>query len=698
MTPSLTSKCRRATYRHLYSHNDALQFPEALLTAIFERYYVILRTVARHGSSVPGPMENRRRMGKRQMAELNLGQSHPASPLWAFENLPDLTKWKWKPPSPPDALNRQVQAQNVERRGMVRSILNWVVGRPAPALAPTTAPTSDMALDDAEGHSTHTPEITEQHLQRMIWDSQTSPLVVIETGLNHLFQDLSSDITTTIRPNFTEFCGVWRESLANGFFSGDAIRSVLDGIQNGLAMLQSDTVQPLERTVADQIMLSLLTASISGLSNNNIYKSKDFDLFVWNDILQRISKLHMNTLRVLAAAMANIPDHHLGDIAADTLKNLNVYLLASAHERKRSSVIRQAGKMAKALMALDPAIHIGIFESGTQCVLDHMALGNLNYRRIRYGWLQLLVRIPGLEFDYLTKVCSILEAGKSGIPLLNRELCELYITSHISTLNHETKLRNTLRENIHGNDDRQFYGLFSLALWQTGQFNHVQDFCRFLEKLGRSQDIVLVVKGLRNLVKNNVMPLVNLASGAHQPILALEIMSLYEQSRRLPGGFWGSKYANKVLKLLARVPFLRHIEVLRALRIRCHVRKRRRTRYKLARTSLILQATAAAKMVAASPTISHRASLTLITQIINHLQRFSGAVVPPTVLQILLHIITRDLALGLPGRTSRIRWLLGLLHKHISRDKMVRIGLAIREWRQLNWEKMMRRRSRERVG
>ncbi|KAI1444459.1 hypothetical protein F5Y02DRAFT_389531 [Annulohypoxylon stygium] len=693
MTPSLASKCRRATYRHLYSHNDALQFPEALLTAVFERYYVILRTVARHGSSVPGPMENRRRMGKRQMAELNFGQSHSASPLWAFENLPDLTQWKWKPPSSPDALTRQVQAQNVERRGMMRSILNWVVGRNAPG-----APALDMTLDDAGDHSTHIPEVAEQTSQRIIWDSKTSPSVVIEAGLDHLFRDLSSDVTTRIRPNFTEFCGCWRECLANDFFSGDTIRSVLDGIQNGLTMLQSDTVKPLERTIADQITLSLLTTSILGLSNGDIYNSKDFDIAVWDDVLQRISKLQMNTLRVFTETIANIPDRHLGDMTADILANLNAYLLASGRDRKRSSVIRQAGKMAKALMALDPASHLQIFESGTQCVLNYMTLGDLEYARIRYGWLQLLVRLPGLEFDYLIKVCSILEAGKSVPPLLNRELCELYITSHISTLNHVTRLRNELRESIHGDNDRQFYGLFSLALWRTGQFSHIQDFCKFLERLGRSQDVVFLVKGIRNLVNNSVKPLANLASGARQPLLALEILGLYEKSRMLPGGFWGSKYSNRVLKLLARSPFLRHVEILRALRVHCRLRKRRRMRYKLAKTSLILQATEAARMVATSPNLSYRTSLKLITDIINHLQRFSGAAIPATVLQVLLHLVTRDLALGGPGRTTRIRWLLELLHKHISRDKMVRVGLAIRKWRRSNWKEMVSRRSREKVG
>ena len=126
MTPSLVSRCRRVTYRYLHPHNDAVQFPEAILTAVFERYYVIIRIAARYGSCVPGPMENRRRMGKRQMAALNFGQSHSASPLWAFENLPDLTQWKWKSPSSLDALLRRGREENIVLYAAICRVLVFV--------------------------------------------------------------------------------------------------------------------------------------------------------------------------------------------------------------------------------------------------------------------------------------------------------------------------------------------------------------------------------------------------------------------------------------------------------------------------------------------------------------------------------------------------------------------------------------------
>ncbi|KAI1208089.1 uncharacterized protein F4807DRAFT_452598 [Annulohypoxylon truncatum] len=679
MTLALALRWRRATHRHLCSYNDATRFPEALLIAVFERYYVILRTVARYGSSVPGPMENRRRIGKRQMGELNFGQSHPASPLWALENLPDLTRWKWKPPSPPNALLQRSGVEKVEGRSMIQSVLGWFAGRVNPA--------PDTASDDIGDQLTRTPDIIEQPLQKIVWDAQTSPPLVIKTGLELLFRDLSSDATDRTRPNFTGFCDNWRMSLASGIFSSEAICSILDGIQNELSMLQSDTIKPLKRIIADAVMLSLLKATTRGLSHSGVHKHNDSDLLVWGYILRGMSKLQINTLGVLAETMANIPERHLVDMPTNILENLcanlNTYLLASGRERERSSLIRQAGQMATILRSLNLAKYPQILQRGTLYVSNYMARKTCDYDRVRYSWLQLLARLPNIDFNYLIAACFVLESGRYARPLSNREICEMYLARHRSTVVDAPTVANTLTERIPGERDELFYGYFILALWRTKQFDHVKAFCNFLEKLGRHQDIMRLAKAFRNLVKNEVRPLVNLTIGVRQPLLAIEILSLYEKSRTGSKKFWQSKSSTKVLKLLTRSPSLRQTEILRALRIKYRAR-RNRIRYRLATKRQILKATKAARAVALSPIISPRASLTLITHCTNYLQSFSRAVIPTPVLRALLHIVTRDLARGEPGRTSRIRWVLGLLHKHVSRDKMIRIGLGIRRWRELN--------------
>ncbi|KAI0890074.1 uncharacterized protein GGS22DRAFT_149939 [Annulohypoxylon maeteangense] len=697
MTTFLALRYRRATYRHLCSHNDAAQLPEALLNVLFDRYYAITRTAARYGSSVPGPMENRRRIGKRHMAELNFGQSRSASPLWALENLPDLTQWKWKPPSSSDELLRQDIARDGKQRGIVQSMMKWFASSTDPALAP--AP--DIASVDVGDYLIHEPDAAEQPLQRIVWNSQTGPSEIIETGLDLISRDLSSDMTVVIKPNFSDFRDRFRECLANGIFSGETTCSVLDGIYNGLAILQSNTVKPLERTIANQFMLGLLTTTILGLSNSSIHKHNDSAHLIWEKILQITSKLQMNSLRILTDSVSNIPDHRLGDISPYILLNLNAYLMASGRERKHSSLVRQANKMAKSLRSLDLASHPQILECGTSYVLNYMASNSAGYSQVRFSWLQLLARLPNVDFDSLVETCSVLESGKHAEPLSNKEICEMYLARHRSTIKEAPTVRNMLAEEVHGNKDSRFYGLFSMAFWQTGQFDHVKDFCKFLEKLGRDQDVMRLAKGLRNLVSNEVRPLANIAIGGRLPLLAIEIISIYEKSRASSRLFWDSEFSSKALKLLMDSPFLRQIEVLRALRVRC-LSRRRRYRYGLASKheiqKITLKAIQAARAVAISPVITPRTSLNLITQCIYYLQRLPRAVVPVPVLRALLHIVTRDLARGGPGRTARIRWVLGLLHRNVGRDHMVRIGLGLRRWRELNLKELNDRRRREGVG
>ncbi|KAI2468820.1 hypothetical protein F4781DRAFT_432054 [Annulohypoxylon bovei var. microspora] len=677
MTPALASQCRRATQRHLCSHINATWLPEAL-TAIFERYYVISRIYARYGSSVPGPMENRRRMGKRQMGELSFGQSHSASPLWALENLADLTQWKWESPLPSDALHRRGRD---EGGSLVPAMWNWVAGH--------TGSAPDIALDDAGDHLTHTPDLAEQPLPKIVWDAQTSPLVVIETGLDLLFRDLSYSTTRTT-PNFTEFCHIWRESLANGLFSGETVCSVIDGIQDGLAILQSDTVKSLERKIGDQIILRLLTTTSVGLSSSGTHRPDYFDCSVWNDIMQRISKLQMNTLRAFTGSMANIPDHHLGDMSTSILANLNAYLLASGRERKRSSLIRQANKMANPLSRLNLANHSQILESSTRLVLDYMASEGLDHSQIRYGWLQLLARLPRVDFSYLAEVCCTLETGKDIEPLSNREICEMYQARHRSSIIDAPTVSNMLAEDIQGYDDSRFYGLFNLALWRTGQFHHVRGLCKFLEKLGREQDIMRLARGFQNLVKNEASSLAKICIGGRQPLLALEIIGLYEKSRTVSKNFWNSKFSTEALKLMTECPSLRQIGVLSALGLK-YLRSKRRRRYELLTKRQILKATKAARAFAVSPIISRRISLTLITRCINYLQRSPSAVIPTSVLRALFHIVTRDLADGGLGRITRIRWVLALLDKQVGRDRMIRIGLGLKKWRELNSRRRRRK-------
>ncbi|KAI1134536.1 hypothetical protein F5Y05DRAFT_208550 [Hypoxylon sp. FL0543] len=691
MTRALASQYRRAAHRQFRSHIDDLFLSEALLATAFERYCLTSKTVARYGSSVPGPIESRRRSGKRCMGELSLGQSHSAAPLWGLENLPDLTQWQWKPPSSHARLQEH-QVENTQKWSLARAMRNLVH---EPSATPSNITDiglgPDVVLDGVgEEDITNTTEVVEQLVLDTMWDAQSPLSEIVNAGLVLLRRDLSADMMANTRPNFANFCNNWKDSLASGSFAGEAICSVLDGVYCGLDMPQSGATEPLERTMSDKIKLGLLQATIVGLSNHVSNGHRHFEATAWDNVLQRISELRINTIRVFTEAMAHIPESRLDDISTGVHANLRTFLVASGCTSRRSSLIRQVGKMAKSLSRFDLASHRHILEDGTQYVLMHRGSKDVDYTRMRLGWVQLLARLPSIDQSYLAKVCSILEAGKEIRQLSSMSICEMYLAKRYSEIKEMEKLH--LRLSREGDDSKRF-GVVALVLWQTSQFDHVKGLCGFLNELGRAQDVMRLARGVRNLVKNEAMPLASLAIAAGRPKMAIDILSLYEKSRASSSDFWETSFSTEALELLVTCQSIRHNKVLGALRLKYLPRAVRRRRAISASRRLqaeILKTAKAAAAFAISPSISSRTAFHLIWRCIIYLRKSPNSVVPPAALRALLHNVTRDLAEGEQGRTARLRAFLYVLHEQAGRDKMAQFGLAIQRWRDIN--KRLRRR------
>ncbi|KAL7629456.1 hypothetical protein AAE478_000976 [Parahypoxylon ruwenzoriense] len=648
-------------------------------------------------------MENRRRMGKRQMGEINLSQSqsHPAAPLWGLESLADLTQWKWMPPSPPDVRLQRVRAKTSPAPDLAQGMMNWLakvtpdlpadegsrqrldavgIGSPRDVIQDEEVDEEVVEeVAEAEASLTYTPGSTGQPSPKPIWDAQSSPSEIIDTGLNMICQDLTNT-ETEVMPNLENFCNSWKDCLAGGLFSGEAIISVLDGVQCGLDMAYAE--DPLE-----WVKSKLFEATIAGLSYGRIDEHGGFDRLAWSGVLHRISELRINNIRVFKLAMARIPDCHLNAMSTGILANLRAYLIASGYEGRRSALIRQVNKITVPLRRLGLVNHFNILESGTKYVLTYKDSKELDYSRMRLGWLQLLARLPDVDENYLVTACRILEAGREVEPLSNREICEMYLAKHRSSIKGITIMHNALQENKVDNDSK-CYGFLTLDLWRTGQFAHVRGLCGFLSDLGREQGVMRLAKAFRNLVKNPAAPLANLAIGAGLPTLAMDIFALYERSRSDPVHFWQSDFSTKALKLLTSTRSLRHDTILDTLRVHTSKSARdllaRQGRIVFHRKREILKLVKAATAFAHSPNITNRKSLNLISECIRYLQRSRGGVIPAAALQALLHNITRDLAEGKVGRTTRLRWFLHLLHKQVGHDKMIRTGLVIKRWRMAN--------------
>ncbi|TGJ86975.1 hypothetical protein E0Z10_g1788 [Xylaria hypoxylon] len=474
MAVSSGAQCYQAVRRRLRPHYDSIWVPDSLLASAFERYAATFRTGARYGSSVPGPMEHRKRLAKRHMGELHFGQSHPAAPIWELANLVDLTQWKWTPPTSPDARSRQ-NVNTAETRTLSDAVL-----KPLRLLFPPRTDTTDdpHKLDKILLPKDVILSGVAELLPFTASDTDITPHDVINAALESLSRDISNGTGAT--PLFSRVCESWELALAGGLFHGEAISNVLTGIGDGLLSIESvDAYGP--KTV-DRIKLLLLEATIEGLSKGGINQNTSFDHVAWSSILHGVSTIQMNTIRVFTKAIACVPGPSLKAVSSEILENLNTFFNALGRAGMRSTLARQSAKMAVPLKSLGDLEFRFVLDDAMKKVLEYTSVGGVNFLKVRFGWLLLLARLPGVDGEYLAQACIALEGGLVARPLTDSEICQLLLVWANSQAPLEQYAK--LREVLHCTNSK-CYRMLGALLWKTRQYYRVRRFSKFLQAIGR---------------------------------------------------------------------------------------------------------------------------------------------------------------------------------------------------------------------
>ncbi|KAI1174948.1 hypothetical protein F4777DRAFT_348034 [Nemania sp. FL0916] len=676
MAVSSTSPCYQAARRHLRPHYDSIWVSDGLLSTAFERYVSTFRTRARCASSVPGPMEHRKRLAKRQMGELRLGPSPSAAPIWELASLVDLTQWKWKPPTPPDARCRQSTATTTtEPRTLSDAVL-----RPLQLLFTARANTPD---DFQKAGETLLPRnvtlsgVAEQ-LPPAPWDPDSSPADIIRIALDSFSQDGSGGTGTTWF--FSSFCDKWRRALAEKAFRGEAIGTVLTGIVDGL---DAECSGARDSMGVERLKLLLVEATIDGLFTGSDQESTSFDHDAWNSILLVVSIIRMNTLRIFTKAVSCIPKVHLKSVSSGILANLDTFLHALGRSTKPPSLARQTAKMAVPLQSLgEPELRF-ILDDATRKVSEYARVNDTNYSHVRLGWLLLLARLPGVDDKYLAQVCNSLEADLATQPLTHSEVCQVFLVWNNvqAPLERYVNLRKVSKYN-----STKCYNLLSDRLWETRQFSRVRQFYTFLRAIGRESVVTLMAKAISLPQQKAPYPLVNIALGMRKPGAAIDILCLYEDSRKCRTSFWSSSFGFKALEILTWVPDFDHKRLWRMLKFvpgrRFTVGGRRR-RLKGLNQDEIIKLSAIAIVTSLSPHLTERTAFSLLMNCSLNLRRHNTKL-PRHFLRILIHNVTRQLVNGQPGIKSRLWYVLYLIEQQLGRAEALRIESAMQRRREFN--------------
>ncbi|THV49575.1 hypothetical protein BGAL_0188g00110 [Botrytis galanthina] len=142
MLPRPSTSCRRL--KHLTTSFECVWVSEEDLCNAFQRFCGASNTIRRHGSSVPGPLESRRRLGRRRMAyvtEMTQASMYDPGALWCSSWGPEKIESQWEAPTP------RITEQSKHPPALPSWLTNWT---PMPEEPADLSMESVIAEDSSE--------------------------------------------------------------------------------------------------------------------------------------------------------------------------------------------------------------------------------------------------------------------------------------------------------------------------------------------------------------------------------------------------------------------------------------------------------------------------------------------------------------------------------------------------------------------
>lgn len=300
MAPRPTARCTRAV-KQLRAPIEHVWITDSILASAFERYCSVSRPHRRLSSSTPGPLENRRRLGKRRMTGLYSTEFQMTLPPWMIEFPVDLSQWKWSPPTSADQRLQEMKAESAKL---------W--RRLVPKSQPATQPIDTTEENDADfaGYISHQLSCALNSLERS-------------------FDRLDEDYTAAMR--------ALRHEVYLGTIPADTIPDILNPFIRSLdqaAQRQEGSRGP---SLHQQATDALWSAVIEGLSTSRVQSFAELGAstgetsatFV-NRLLEALSKQspRPQSYSVLQKVMLTLPSHLIPQVGNGLQAVLHQWLLS----------------------------------------------------------------------------------------------------------------------------------------------------------------------------------------------------------------------------------------------------------------------------------------------------------------------------------------------------------------------------------
>ncbi|KAK0618353.1 hypothetical protein B0T17DRAFT_335407 [Bombardia bombarda] len=740
MTPH-TSHCCRTLQRQIISSKDSVWISDSLLDAAFERYCRVSnasKTWRRNASHVPGPLESRRRLGKRQLGGLHAFQD-ASPPGWAFPVPMDLSQWQWEPPSSISALryNRLDRQAQAAAANWISSTLPGWLGDWVPQVAPDSVPTlSDLAPSGTA--TTQEPPFLRAELDSFLLSVANAPMDVLVLDTQHI-------------------CRKLRQHIILGEMAAEHIMSISDEVWGALNSRFEDC------SAGHGMVMALYSVVVDGIATSRVFTPHLLNASFWNTMLIRISKLPLDDelCNLFGRIMPILPTVHHDEVLEGLLSMLNAYfnawgsspkwidgaeisrLIGTASEsydrvqellwglpvtirRSARDKLKQATSstlqsaraeldaacdalasanaamtaqthyvqtLSKSMEAIGLQKHRQLLDAANQLIVEQTPITSTRRHELRYNWLCVLAQLPRVNQEFLFESSAYLSESSLAVkPMSSAEVCSLILYQWVTRgylknparvykeyqglcLRHGDEAFASLAVAISLKEDFKTRSKLYFSLW------------KFLTKLDRSNEMVESLRGFSRTGLVGLPTLQALAYSARNHYVAMDLRKLYVDRIQKPGqSEWNPAIFKKYAEKIVSDPSLPAGVIWQVLDIDMFQDKDRSLRSKMRRHlgTFGTHRAAIVKEMAASfsntPHLRNRVAFRHVSRCVRFLEEHKDGLSPPVV-KALYHVVARDMREGRPGRTTRLRWFLAVVHRNFGAELATGCRLALERWR-----------------
>lgn len=722
MPPRPTPHTCRALQHQIALPREGIWVPDALLASCFDRYCLVSKQHTRKSGNVPGPLESRRRLGKRQIGGLNVVQSTPSLPAWALSNTPDLSKWHWEPATPAAVRDEKLQQARLLEAALPAWLREW------------TPPDLETPVLQPRGERNATAVVS-------------PPVAPITEELESFRRSALADLTTDIGAQLEDLCQRLEMQLSLGQVTGKDLEGTLRSV------LELLVARPESSTGTANPSVALYLAVVNGIEASRVTKPTDFDQSFWRALLSPMAKLPANDdlCTVFDPVMNALPPKYHDQVSNEVLSVLDTFysswsitdgrghssvsgcleVAAEASERCQNLVAAATAcatnnlELARSLLqqaqdahrtcrdALDAAAEtlsphrrqvqavsralsrVGLskklYTLANERILGRTLLSPQACHQLRYNWLSVLAQLPRVSQDALLaahKALFIEPAAQSS--LTNEEICQLFISrwQSLGRLTDPQRFGHIF-ESLCAKHESASIAALSYAVFRVERNRGwlIDAFCKFLGQLGRSEDLALSFQKLGQFEKLPVRLHERIATVSNDHRVAIGLHSAYIGG--LSGrdaSHWDSRIWWKYLDAIFVDPTVSPANIWKLLGIEFYEDRANGLQWRQPRRHCSHGKHSAAIVADLAVRFAHddhlknRVAFRHVSQCVVFLERYMKEV-PLVVLQALYHVVSRDLTDGLPGRTARLQWFLRVVKRQLGYRNAEECTVLLQQWR-----------------